>query len=118
LPPDSVESVEIKLTSWLGRQDDDKVTSSDATKINTLLGLIRDARATSDHKCGDSGKIVLHCKDGEQIKLGILAGHDEDYYEFRAYRNDSSDIFRVERKAFVEALRDFGVAKLDLGRPE
>jgi hypothetical protein len=118
LPVGSVEAVEIQLDNWGEHQKATKASSADAAKIEALLAVLRSAEATRDHKCGDSGQITLRRKGGGEVKLGILAGHDPRYYEFRFYQGDSYGIFRVQRVPFMKAMADFGVGGLNPGGPE
>jgi hypothetical protein len=108
----SIETVTIKLDA------SKRVSTRDPEKIETLLAALRHAQATNDHKCGDSGQIVLRKKRGDEVKLGILAGHNQRYYEFRLYRGTSYDIYRVERKPFLKGMEDLGLTELDPGFPE
>ena len=121
-PPDlatgSVEAVAIQLDARAERQKAAKASSADAAKVEALLHILRSADATRDHKCGDSGQITLRRKDGGELKIGILAGHDLRYYEFRVYQGSSYGIFRVKRVPFLKAIADFGVEGLDPGLPE
>ena len=51
------------------------------------------------------------------MEIGILAGHDPEYYEFRVYRNGASgyDMYRVDRELFTGAIAGLGLDKLDRG---
>lgn len=122
IAPGSVEIVEIELRAVTSRQKADKASSRDPMKIETLLALLRKGKATDDHKCGDSGKVLIRKKDGSELKIGVLAGHDVKNYEFRVYQSglySQYDIFRVERPAFLKAIADFGITtELDPGKPE
>src|SRR5262249_2966339 len=61
------------------------VSNTDAAKVGALLALSSDQHQwLQDDKCGDSGQITLRLKDGGEVKIGILAGHDPRCYEFRA----------------------------------
>jgi hypothetical protein len=95
-----------------------KVSSRDPAKIESLLAALRDAQATKDHKCGDSGEVFLGKKGGEEIRLGILPGHNDQYYEFRLYRGRGYAIYRVQREGFLKAMAALGVKNLDPGGPE
>jgi hypothetical protein len=113
-----VEAVEIQLENWREQQKAAKVSSTDAAKIDALLALLRSGEPTRDHKCGDSGQITLRRRDGNEVKIGILAGHDRRYYELRVYRGSSYEVFRVERVPFLKEIGAFGVEGLDPGSPE
>jgi hypothetical protein len=110
----SVDQIEIQLDDLAEHQKAEHTTSGDKGKIETLLTILRSAKPTKDHKCADSGKITLRLKkDGTKLELGILAGHDAQFYEFRAYHNGRYDIFRVPRAPFLKAIEAFGVGKLN-----
>jgi len=119
-PPDfptgSVESVDIELNAWGTRQKAARARSADAGKIEALLAVLRKAKLTEDHKCGDTGRLTFRRKDGSEVKFGILAGHDERYHEFRAYKGSGYRIFRVQRAPFLKAMRDLNAGDLDLGK--
>jgi hypothetical protein len=118
-PPDfaagSIEVVEIKLSGLAKRQKAAEIRSTDAAQITALLDVLRSAVATRDHKCANSGQIALSQKEKGEVRIGILAGHDEQHYEFRLYRGGSYDIFQVERAPFLKAMADLGAGELDLG---
>ena len=114
-----VEWVEIALHDQVGNKTQGAI-SKNREKITALVEVLRRGVPTSDHKCGDSGSITLEPFGYGITKLGILAGHHEPYYEFRLYTNDGRgyEMYRVERPAFLEALADLGITKVDLGGPE
>jgi hypothetical protein len=112
------EAVDIRLYDWAERQNATEVRSIDAVKIEALLAVLQSGEATKDHKCGTSGQITLHRKNGSIIKIGILAGHDPNFYEFRVFHGERYDIFRTDRDRFLKAMADLGVNKLDPGLPE
>ena len=116
LPAGNVETVDIRLDDWGQNQKAAKVSSTDAAKVRALLAVLRSAKPTEDHKCGDSGKLTLRQKGGGAVEIGILAGHDLRFYEFRVYRGESYEIFRVERAPFLKAMAAFRVGELDPGR--
>lgn len=118
LPADDIEAIEIQLKAVPARQKAAKVSSKDKNKIKALLAVLRSAEETRDHKCGDSGQIILKRKDKGESKIGILAGHNESYYEFRVYEAKHYRIFRTERDSFQEAMADLGVGDLDPGLSE
>jgi hypothetical protein len=95
------------------------VRTDDREQIRHLLAVLRQARVTWDHKCGDEGHITLHLGSGKEVKLGILPGHNPDYYEFRLYSVKdgrlSYTIYRVPINAFFGVMSRLGVT--DLRRP-
>lgn len=115
LSPGSVTSVEVQLDDWANRQKAGKVSTDDAVKIDALLAVLRSAEPTKDHNCGDTGQVTLRRNGGGEVKLGILAGHNGQYYEFRLYQGDKHSINRVKRAPFLDAMKAFGVGELDPG---
>ncbi len=113
LPKDSIESVAIALEETPNRQQPANISSTDKGKIEALAAVLRRAEPAEDHKCGDGGIITFRFKDGSETRLGILAGHDPRYYEYRAYTKRGYSIFRVERDAFMLAMGKLGIARLD-----
>jgi hypothetical protein len=116
--PEGVESVKVRLRDWGDQQKAAEIESSDSVLVGSLLAIFRSAQRTNDHKCGETGTITLRRKDGSETSLGILAGHDQQYYEFRAHHGTGYDIFRVERAPFLRAMRAMGAGELDPGSPE
>jgi hypothetical protein len=84
-------------------------------KAGNVQKIIPSAKESEDHKCGDSGQIILCRKNNSEVKIGILAGHDLQHYELRIYQGHSYDIFRVNRIPFLKAMADLGVGELDPG---
>jgi hypothetical protein len=118
LRADTVQSVEISLDDLEDRQCPAKASSQDQEKIAALVALLEQGQPTPDHKCGDSGRILFQLKDGRWIRVGILAGHDSRFYEYRRYWDGKYEMARVDRRSFAEAVEGLGVNGLDQGRPE
>lgn len=87
-----------------GRAPDADTNDPDA--VAALLDVVRSARETEDHKCGNRGVILLQRSTGPSERLEFLPGHSPDWYEFRYDRN----IYRVPRDKFIAALKRLGVA--------
>lgn len=106
----SFPSVEISVKIWPGPLSVARITSQDPEKIAALVAVLRRARRNEDHNCGNDGSLLLQRSDGKTIRLDILIGHHRQYYEYRAYEGDAfQGIYRVDRQAFVRALRAFGI---------
>lgn len=121
LPILQVKSLDIEIRKLDGNEFRWKSSSStDVVRIQTLLQVMQTAKGTSDHKCGDSGRLSFQLESGPPLKIGILAGHDADYYEYRVYQANERgyDIFKVDRAEFLQAMNDLGQLDLDLGAPE
>ena len=87
------------------------VQTSDPVAFGPLLAILDAATPSKDHKCEDVGEIRLLLENGtDPAALRILPGHDPAYYEFRYEQR----LYRVERTAFVEALRRLGVPAVPL----
>lgn len=70
-----------------------------------LIGVVRSARETPDHKCAARGAITLERLAGEPVVLQFRPGHHPGWYEFRS----GGKVYRVPRGAFVAAVRRVGV---------
>lgn len=118
--PGDVETVDARMADGGNRQHAAKTSSSDARRIDALLGVLRKGEPAADHKCVDGGHITLHEKGGGELKIGILTGHDARYYEFRVYRGkgEGYDMFRVEREPFLKAMTGLGLDVLNPGGPK
>jgi len=117
---EDVEAIDIHLDTWGERQKAADTSTQDAGKIEGLLAVLRTAARTTDHKCGDTGTITLRLRGGAKKKIGILAGHDARYYDFRVYRGTGEryDMYRVKRAPFLEAMAGVGANGLDHGSPQ
>jgi hypothetical protein len=116
--PGTVEAVDVQLEEW--GQPVAKVSSRDEAKVQALVRVLRTGLSTGDHKCGDSGRLMLHYPNGGTQRIGILAGHDSRYYEFRVYDRSGSDyaMYYVDREPFLKAMAGLGLERLDLGSPD
>ena len=117
---DEIAAIEVHLSDWGDQQTAAKVRTHDATKIQAVITELAKGVRTSDHKCGDSGNIILHRKDGGQVQISILSGHHAQFYEFRVSRSGDSGyrIFKTERAPFLHAMAKLGLTKLAPGSPE
>jgi hypothetical protein len=115
--PGNVESVDVRLDDWQDRQKGAEASTRDASKITELIAVLRKGEPATDHKCGTSGWLILHQEGGRTCRVGILAGHNPRYYEFRVYRGEGSryDMYRVEREPFLKAMSGVGLDQLDPG---
>jgi hypothetical protein len=84
--------------------------------------VLAQARPTEDHKCSDEGQITLHLRFGRSVKLGTLAGHNPNYYEFRLYSGKEGPrrytIYRVPIGEFVASMRRLGVTSVRPPAPD
>ena len=110
LPRDGIESVEIAIGGLDGGPTRLRVTSADAQAIAALLGVLGAGEPVADHKCHDTGEIVLRRQGGGMIRLGLLGGHDEGYWQIRFYDGAVTSLFRLEQVELARALEPFGVA--------
>lgn len=115
IDPTAIELMAIELKDMGPRQKPAKFVVNEPRKFKDLVLLFNRAQATRDHKCGDSGQIILHFKRRPPWIFGILAGHDKRYYEFRVYQGETDGIFHVERDAFAKAMAELGIKDLDPG---
>lgn len=119
IPVSQIQVVEIYLFNQSGTPTQQVVTDN-RSKFEPLLEVLQEGVPTSDHKCGTSGSLMLKLQDGSKLELGLLAGHDNQYYEFRLYTYDWKryEMYRVDRAALLAALADLGITQVDLGGPE
>ena len=104
-----IASLEIFDRDPASRVEELVFQTSDPERIEPLAAVIRSATPGRDHKCADTGVIVLHMKDGRAVRLGTLAGHDAAFWEYRLYSGEAYEVFRVDRGAFLRVLEQFGV---------
>jgi hypothetical protein len=95
------------------------VSNAEQPKIEALAQVLRAGTLVEDHKCGNTGRISFRFTDGHGLEVGILAGHDGRFYEYRLYAPSGGySVFRVDRKPFLTAMANLGLPELDLGLPE
>lgn len=70
-----------------------------------LMKLLRSARRHPDHKCAETGRIVIRYVDGDSDEIEVLAGHEPDDFEFRR----GGRLFRLSRGAVLQVLESSGV---------
>ncbi len=108
LAANDVKSVEIDRIDYDPQSrilPQEVVISEEKEAIAALMQVVQSARETSDHKCGSRGTITLKTATGASTKLQYLAGHDEQFYEFRY----NQKIYIVSRDKFVEVMQKLGV---------
>lgn len=108
LAANDVKSVEIDRIDYDPQSrilPQEVVISEEKEAIAALMQVVQSARETSDHKCGSRGTITLKTATGASTKLQYLAGHDEQFYEFRY----NQKIYKVSRDKFVEVMQKLGV---------
>ncbi|GAB4145115.1 MAG: hypothetical protein Tsb009_17140 [Planctomycetaceae bacterium] len=111
--PDKIKEIELELNSDFFREDRSiatQMTSSNPEVISQLGDVIKTAERGESHKCADIGWLKIHYHNGKTENLGILPGHDESYFEYRW----GSRTNRVNRKVFLEWMKQLGVKKLPL----
>lgn len=113
LPAGSLASLDAELQATPEGQEAAKTTTEDAAKIEAVAGVLRRGRAVEEHKCGETGRLTFHLRDGSSAEFELLAGHGRRYYEYRT----SSGICRVDRQVLVRAVAGLGLGDLDPGSP-
>lgn len=83
-----------------------------------LIDVLSTGRESPDHKCADTGRILIKLRDGSELHYGTLSGHNERFYEFRAYDERRYKLYRVPRERMASALKKLGIATIDEPRPE
>jgi hypothetical protein len=115
----SVRAIEVKLWESKGQtapenhQDAAEASTTDPELIREFLAAIRTAKRAEEHKCPDSGTVLIHRNDGVVEEFSILPGHDERYYEYRL----GSRINKMDREPFLSALRKLGITSIKLIGP-
>jgi hypothetical protein len=111
----SVEAIDVRLHKWESsgmppecHQDAAEITITDPALIEQFLNVFRFAKRAEEHKCPSSGTIVIRRTDGTLEELFILAGHNEEYYEYRM----GSRINKVPRSSFLEAIKALGLKQI------
>ncbi|MFO0965431.1 MAG: hypothetical protein U0793_07575 [Gemmataceae bacterium] len=95
-----VQAVELRFL------DGDKGgVTKDPVAIAKIVEVLKWARETASHKCMWHGKIFVRCRDGREVELRFLPGHEPDWYEFRF----EGKTYRVDRASFLEAMGAMGV---------
>ena len=108
LAANDVKSVEIERIDYDAQSrilPQEIIISGEKEAIAALMQVVQSARETSDHKCGSRGTITLKTGNGTTTKLHYLAGHDDQFYEFRY----NQKIYKVSREKFVEVMQKLGV---------
>ena len=82
LVAEQVEWVQTALHDQMGNKTQQSYRK-DRAQITALVDVLRTGKPTRDHKCGDSGSITLEPFGYGSTKLGLLAGHHPEFYEFR-----------------------------------
>lgn len=115
---DEVVSIDLELTPTSGGQSDVAKTVEQASQFAPLLEVLNTGLETSDHKCADTGRVVVRFRSGEVWHYGLLSGHAEPYYQFRRYEGLGYRIYQVDRTAFTQVMKNLGVERVDDVRPE
>ena len=108
LAANDVKSVEIDRVDYDAQSrilPQEIIIAEEKEAIAALMQVVQSARETSDHKCGSRGTITLKSGTGASTKLQYLAGHDDQFYEFRY----NQKIYKVSREKFVEVMQKLGV---------
>ncbi|MDH3284299.1 MAG: hypothetical protein OEQ13_06125 [Acidobacteriota bacterium] len=114
LPLGEIASVEVTMQDRRDPESFETVSSTDAGEIEALAAVVRRAEISEDHKCRNEGTILFRMRDGGVVELGMLAGHEEGYYQYRYYDSgEGYEVFRVDRNALFDALETLGVRMPD-----
>ena len=108
LAANDVKSVEIDRIDYDEKHrtlPQEIIISEEKEAIAALMHVVQSARETSDHKCGSRGTITLKTGAGASTKLQYLAGHDDQFYEFRY----NQKIYKVSRQKFIDVMQKLGV---------
>jgi len=117
LPLEGITFITITNRTFKAEEESWLVKCEDQGLIEKLAVVIREGKPSQDHKCSDIGTITFHLKQGKTVQLGILPGHDEDFYQFRLRAGGEYTIYQAERSVFLEALELVGCPVNDLPFP-
>ena len=107
---EDVESIEVDNEPGLA-EPSLPVRSTDPEAIRDFLASIRKAEKTKDHRCPSLLKVVIVRKSDQNLKLFVLPGHKESYYEFR---EPGVGIYHIPRRTFIAALKKLGLTHVPL----
>lgn len=111
----------VKFTVGLVKMEDEGLFTAqpqqvaevnDPKVIRRFLLLLRTARKTQTHKCGDTGSVVFELASGNTYRIGITPGHNARFYEVSMPGRQ----WKLERKEFLATLKEAGVPKVSLNR--
>jgi hypothetical protein len=84
-------------------------TVSDRAVIDQLVATLSLATSAKEHKCPSLGTITF-VTEAATTTVGILPGHDTDFYEFR----EGGALFQLSRGAFIDCLVAAGVNREEI----
>ncbi len=103
--PDEWMSVEVVIRDHKNIKTLSSVaTSTDPVALKRLALLMHDALEKQDHKCMDTGRMIVGLHDGGELNFNLLSGHDDSHFEFRYGRQ----LYYVQRSEFSDAMRSIG----------
>ena len=73
--------------------------------VVSILAVLSTGKRTEEHLCLYDVTLTIKYSAGPEVPLGLLPGHDPQWYEFRGF----GDIWRVERSEWFRALDAAGV---------
>ena len=83
LPLEEITFLTITNRTFTAEEESWTVKCTDHDLIERLVLILREGQPSQDHKCADIGTITIHFEGGRAVKLGILPGHNEEFYQFR-----------------------------------
>jgi hypothetical protein len=81
-------------------------TVTDPEALRLIVASLSTSEPATDHKCASVGYLVFKAAKGRRLHCSILPGHDERHYEIRIRGRGT---LRVERKAFMNAMKAAGI---------
>jgi hypothetical protein len=110
---DDVTAVEIELKATSGAQDPLNRRLEKSEFWRDLAAVLNSGREVTDRTDLDSGYITFQLRDGSTRGFGLFSGPSVEYYYFRDYGGAGYKVYRVPRAALRDAVRKFGVERLD-----
>ena len=118
LPIAEAISIEFDLIGTSGGQDPGAGREERREVFEPLLQVFNSGVEIPDHRCGDTGHVIVRMRDGSEWHYGLLSGHDQRYFHIRQYDGLRYRIFRVDRPVYAAAMKLLGVERIGDARPE
>ena len=97
-------SIALSVTDWNEMKDIQPTVIDSPPSCTSIVGVMQEARSSSDHKCSNAGTLTFYYRDGQSLQIGILPGHHNNRYEFRY----NHTLYSLSRSRFLEALQAGG----------
>jgi len=110
-----VGAVVVSIDPWTHGPKRVTRTAETEPAFSALIDLIVYATPCGDHKCRNSGTVVLEFSGRRPLKLGLLAGHKPLHHQIRVYSSSSYRVLEVSKAKLRKVLAGLGV---DVSNPD